>query len=362
MSLTFSFLLLIIALVGYYQWYIHVAAPLLIIQDKKQAEEGVTDEVTVVICAKNEVENIGELIACLKKQTYNFFKVFIVDDNSQDETLNVAQAAIGSDERFFIHRLNETKKRYKAKKGAIDFAYQQIETNWVLHIDADCIPASNEWIAKVMQQTANPEIQLVLGLGFFREAKKWWQHIVQGETILIAMQYIGTAIGSKPYMAVGRNMAVHKSIYKQVNFDEDLLSGDDDLLIQEYATNRNVAVAISPEARTLSTYSANYRKYLGIKKRHVSTSTFYAVGDKIKLVSWPLGLGCAWLGLLFDNQYFTFVFATLLFLRVLFQSKISKVIYGRTFIGFLLIVESYLLIQSLIVYIANLIRPKRKWN
>lgn len=362
MSVTFSVVVLCLALAGYYHWYIQVVTPLLSVTSSNDSDVLCSTEVTVVVCVKNEAKNIVQLIASLKQQTYANFKVVIIDDDSQDNTFSLATQAIGNDNRFVIHRLIETKKRFQAKKGVVDFAYQLVSTPWILHIDADCIPSSNNWISSMMQKTVNPQIQLVLGLGFFKPASNWWQHLIQGETILIAAQYIGTTLYGKPYMAVGRNMAVHKSIYKRVKFDDKLLSGDDDLLIQQFGKEDNATVQIAPDARTLSNYPTSLKTYLKIKKRHVSTANSYSISDKFKLIIWPLGLASTWLGLLFDSQYFTFVFGMLLFLRVLFQNKISKVIYGRTFIGFLLIVESYLLIQSLIVYIANHIRPTQKWN
>jgi glycosyltransferase involved in cell wall biosynthesis len=362
MFLIFTTLVLFIALLGYYHWYIQVAAPLLTINKKAVIVNDATTDVTVVVCAKNEAEDIGKLIDCLKEQTYTNFKVFILDDNSSDDTYQVAKDAVADDDRFSILQLNESQKKYRAKKGVVDFAYQQIDSSWILHIDADCLPSSQNWIAGMMQKTTDQQIQLVLGLGFFQPAKLWWQHILQGETILIAMQYIGTALYGKPYMAVGRNLAVYKSIYKQVEFDEKLLSGDDDLLIQQFANEQNTAVQIAEEARTLSNYPKNFKDYLRMKIRHVSTAAVYKKNDQIKLTLWPLGLACAWLGLSLDSQYFTMVYAVLLFLRVLFQAKISRVIYGRTFLAFLLIVESYLLFQSLIVYITHWIRPITKWN
>jgi len=362
MFLIFTTLVLFIALLGYYHWYIQVAAPLLAINKKEATTNESTTDVTVVICVKNEAEYIGELIDSLKEQTYNNFNVFIVDDNSSDDTYQVAKNAVADDNRFSIRQLNESQKKYRAKKGVVDYAYQQIDSSWVLHIDADCVPSSKHWISGMMQKTTSQQIQLVLGLGYFQPAKRWWQHILQGETILIASQYLGTALYGKPYMAVGRNLAVHKSIYKQVEFDEKLLSGDDDLLIQQFANEQNTAVQIVEEARTLSNYPKSFKDYLRMKIRHISTAAVYKKTDQIKLTLWPLGLACTWLGLLVDGQYFTMVFAVLLFLRVLFNTKISRVIYGRTFLAFLLIVESYLLFQSLIVYIAHRIRPTTKWN
>ena len=57
-------------------------------------------KVSVLIPARNEVTNIGYLLADLKTFTYPNFEVVVYDDQSTDGTAKIAQLYSKSDKRF----------------------------------------------------------------------------------------------------------------------------------------------------------------------------------------------------------------------------------------------------------------------
>ena len=46
---------------------------------------------SVVIRTKNEERYLGQVLKILRQQTYKNFEVIIVDDNSEDKTIKIAQ-------------------------------------------------------------------------------------------------------------------------------------------------------------------------------------------------------------------------------------------------------------------------------
>ena len=65
--------------------------------------------------------------------------------------------------------------------------------------------------------------------------------------LLMSMRFLGKAIGEKPYMGMGRNMAYRKEIYLQHKGFSNQLTltrGDDDLFINEIADSRNTKVCV----------------------------------------------------------------------------------------------------------------------
>lgn len=62
---------------------------------------------TIIIPVYNEQNYIVETIACIKKQTYNKFKVLISDNCSTDKTYELLQYEINNDCRFKCYRQNE---------------------------------------------------------------------------------------------------------------------------------------------------------------------------------------------------------------------------------------------------------------
>jgi hypothetical protein len=81
-------------------------------------------------------------------------------------------------------------------------------------------------------------------------------------------------------MGVGRNLAYRKSLFmKNKGFASHahVLSGDDDLFINEVAKGKTTSVEFSHEAHTRSIPKTNFNSWTYQKKRHLSTGKYYRV-------------------------------------------------------------------------------------
>jgi len=95
----------------------------------------------------------------------------------------------------------------------------------------------------------------------------------------------------KAYMGVGRNMAYTKTLFfKNKGFANHyhILSGDDDLFVNEVADSRNTAVVIDPEAFTYSTPKTSFAGWVRQKNRHISAGRLYKSSDKRFLLGWQI--------------------------------------------------------------------------
>ena len=131
---------------------------------------------------------------------------------------------------------------------------------------------------------------MVLGYGGYFSQKGFLNKIIRYDTLIIAMQYLSFAISGFPYMGVGRNLAYRKSFfYQTAGFSKHLhvLSGDDDLFINENATKKNTAVEYSRESHTRSEPASSFRQWSRQKKRHLTTSPLYKVKHKFLLILEP---------------------------------------------------------------------------
>jgi hypothetical protein len=129
------------------------------------------------------------------------------------------------------------------------------------------------------------------------------------------------------YMGVGRNLCYKRSIFfKNKGFASHyhILSGDDDLFINETATSKNVSVEINPESFTFSKPKESFFAWFNQKKRHMSTGNFYKLKHRFML------------GLFFFSQIFFYLsLAALLILKVQPQFVIS-VYFSRLIIQLLI--------------------------
>ena len=89
--------------------------------------------VTVIVPAYNESARVGEVIECLKHQTYPLFRCLVVDDCSTDSTAAAAVAAADGDPRFEVVKLLRNSGLPAARNAGLLFA----STEFVLFLDAD---------------------------------------------------------------------------------------------------------------------------------------------------------------------------------------------------------------------------------
>ncbi len=92
------------------------------------------------------------------------------------------------------------------------------------------------------------------------------------------MQYLSYAIANMAYMGVGRNLSYRKSLffaYKGFASHNHLLSGDDDLFVNETANNKNTSIEINKDAFTYTEAKKTWAEWWQQKSRHLSTGKEY---------------------------------------------------------------------------------------
>ncbi|MCX7958828.1 MAG: glycosyltransferase family 2 protein [Deltaproteobacteria bacterium] len=95
--------------------------------------------ISIVIPARNEEKRIVYLLESVSKQNYKNLEVIVVDDNSEDATVSVAESF-----RDRIKNLKVVKAAFKegwcGKNSALVSGFNETsdESEWVLFIDADC--------------------------------------------------------------------------------------------------------------------------------------------------------------------------------------------------------------------------------
>jgi cellulose synthase/poly-beta-1,6-N-acetylglucosamine synthase-like glycosyltransferase len=95
------------------------------------------------------------------------------------------------------------------KKLALTIGIKAARNEWVLLTDADCRPATNQWI-KTMQRNFYGHHAIVLGYGGYRRGKGLVNLVSRYEAFFTALQYFGLSLAGHPYMGTGRNLAYKK--------------------------------------------------------------------------------------------------------------------------------------------------------
>jgi cellulose synthase/poly-beta-1,6-N-acetylglucosamine synthase-like glycosyltransferase len=254
---------------------------------KKSGEKDFFPGLSVIICAKNEEQNLRHYLPHVLQQDYPEFEVVVVNDSSTDESEQVLMELAQEFRQLRYTSIPVDEKLQRGKKLALTIGLKSARYAHVVLTDADCYPVSNHWL-KRMAANFSDKHKIVLGCGRYEREKGLLNTLIRYETTFTAIQYLSYAIKGKPYMGVGRNLAYEKTLFfenKGFSGHYHLLSGDDDLFVNANATGRNCVVEFSPESHTLSRPESTFRDWIKQKKRHLSVGQYYKIGSRVRLAS-----------------------------------------------------------------------------
>jgi poly-beta-1,6-N-acetyl-D-glucosamine synthase len=233
--------------------------------------------ISIIICARNEADNLIKNLPSILQQKHEDFEVVVVNDCSTDETEEVLAVLVKKYKNLRTTTITPDKKFSHGKKLALTLGIKAAKNEWLVFTDADCYAESEHWLERI-QENYTDKNEIVLGYGGYKEYPGWLNKYIRYDTMMIALQYFGFALSGIPYMGVGRNLSYRKSLFfKNKGFAThyEILSGDDDLFVNETANKNNVAVEFHPESHTRSEPKQKWKQWFEQKKRHFSTAERY---------------------------------------------------------------------------------------
>lgn len=253
--------------------------------------------VSIIICARNEGENLRRFLPLVLEQDYLDYEVIIVNDGSCDDTEDIIKDLQKVYQNLYITNIPQETRIISHKKLAITVGVKAAKNEILLFTDADCRPLTPNWIT-TMVRNFDEQTEFVIGHGNYYREKGFVSKMVSYDTLTIAMQYMGFALLGHPYMGVGRNMAYRKSTFFRLKGFAGFLhiaSGDDDLLINAFGKKHNTRIEPSCEAETLSLPKTTFRDWYYQKLRHLSTVDVYKSGSKLWVGLEPFSRGLFYL-------------------------------------------------------------------
>lgn len=239
--------------------------------------------VSIIICVRDEAENIRENLIDVLEQEYPQFEVIVVDDNSSDKSWEIL---LDIKNKYPILQLIQLKEQtLPGKKVALSRGIEAARFERLLLTDADCRPKSKHWLS-IMAGSLRDEKQIALGFSPYHLHAGFLNIFIRFEAVYTAIQYFSFALLKIPYMGVGRNLAYVKTLFrKQQGFlsHVHIASGDDDLFINRAANGRNTAIIIHPDTFVVSKPKRSWRGYYYQKSRHLTTGNRYKLSHQLLL-------------------------------------------------------------------------------
>ncbi len=329
-----------------------------------------THAVSVIICARDEAENLAQnLPGSLVQEYKTTHEVIVVNDNSYDDSKYLLEALKKEFRQLHVVELTQEAKMIPGKKFPLSIGIKSAKYEIVLLTDADCVPATEHWIES-MQEVYDDDTEIVLGYGAYHKKKGALNKVIRWETFHSALQYLSYALAGTTYMGVGRNLSYKKAIFyrhKGFSAHNNIPGGDDDLFINMAATGKNTKINVNKNSFTLSKSASTWNQWFLQKKRHYTTSKFYRPLHKFLLslyasthfLFYPLLI----LSSIFYNwQYALMVFGIRLIVQALVYNKAMTKLDEKDLFPYFLLFDLWMFVYYIIYAPALFIKPNQTWK
>ncbi len=327
--------------------------------------------ISVLVCAKNEAENLKNLVPAILDQDYPDFELVLINDGSTDDTLEVMQEFEQNNGNIRIVDVKPIDSFWNNKKYPLTLGIKAAKNEFLLFTDADCLPKDKDWIKSMSRHFSN-EKRIVLGYGSYKKIKgSLLNLLIRFETVHTALQYFSFALKGRPYMGVGRNLAYRRDLFFEASGFKDhmhILSGDDDLFINQVANGKNTAICIFPSAFTESVPKRSLTEWINQKRRHFSAAPYYKMSDKLMLGSFNLSLLLFWvfainLAIIWEDQLvFLIVFSARVVVAMTTYGLAAKKFKAIDTIWLYPFLELFLVLFHLAIFMINLFSKRKHWK
>jgi len=237
--------------------------------------------VSVIISARNESNNINQLLKCLNQQTYpnNKFEIIIANDKSTDDTLEKLTTLQKEIKNLKIINIKKTKNNWSSKKWALNKCIEKARGEIILQTDADCSHPET-WVESMILPFKNDTTGFVAGPSYIGSQNNFVNELLKLESI--AQESFSYANSKRQlYLScTARNIAYRKRVFQEVkgyNNIAHINSGDDDLLLHKITTQTkwDIRYIANDHSLVSSTIPQSIKSLYLQRLRYASKSLLY---------------------------------------------------------------------------------------
>lgn len=211
---------------------------LAIVENQQVTSSPLKTTVSIIIAARNEEENILNLLNAIANQNYAtaLFEIIIVDDNSEDRTVEVIKKFRLSHPELFIQllQLQNLNSLFQGKKAAINEGIKISKNELIVTTDADCVMQKN-WLITLVAYYEMHQPKMIAG-PVLLSGDSIFQQLQQLEFLSLMGTTAAAIKANRPLMCNGANLAYSRTIFEEVggfNSNQNIATGDDTFLMFE---------------------------------------------------------------------------------------------------------------------------------
>ncbi|MBC8753182.1 glycosyltransferase [Kordia sp. YSTF-M3] len=249
---------------------------------KLQSSKPVTN-FSVIIPFRDETQHLPTLLASIKRLHYPTSAVsfWFVDDASEDDSYQIIENFSKENPTITITILKNKRVSNSPKKDAIRTAIKQLQNDWIVTTDADCILPPN-WLHLFNQEIVLKQPKMIAAPVTYKEEKSFFSYF----QLLDFLSLQGTTIGSFglqiPFMCNGANLAYQKKAFLAVQGfagNDTIASGDDVFLLEKFVQKwpKKVLYLKSREALVQTFSVPRFQDLISQRIRWASKSANYSL-------------------------------------------------------------------------------------
>lgn len=242
-------------------------------------DKSIKTKVSVLIAARNEEENIENLLLSLYNQTYEkeLFEVIIIDDQSEDKTKDIINTFVDNNKDF---NLKVYTSENRGKKAAISQALHTAQNDLIIVTDADCT-LNSSWIESIVAYYQKNNAKMILAPVLLTPSNTIFEKMQVLEHLSLIGSTAGSAAIGFPVMCNGANMAYERKAALEVEkyrHDFNIPSGDDMFLLEQFVKiygYKNVKFLLNKYAIVKTKTCKTIKDFFRQRRRWVSKTKAY---------------------------------------------------------------------------------------
>lgn len=249
-------------------------------------EKNTCPGVSVIVYAHNQGEALVRNLPVLLSQNYPAYEVIVLDDTSRDETPDVLTMMDQRYEHLFHTRIDDRVRTMSHRKLAVLLGTKAAHYELILMTQAQCLPASDEWLRNMVSHFQNPATEVVLGPVAYERRSSFLSRFAQYDLFHRMVRMFGLTLAVKPFSGWGQNMAFRKSTF-YANGSQgyqrhlNIQPGEDDLFVSDVAHGNNVVVESRADSMMTDQTSPLFLGWSMDRLNRGYTSRLYTQAPKI---------------------------------------------------------------------------------
>lgn len=209
--------------------------------------------VSVIVTARNQARELETSLPQILSQKGIAFEVIVVDDASTDDTEEVIKRFASGHRNLYRTFVPSSMRYIDRQKLAVTLGIRAARHEWVVLTGADCIPASDLWLAS-MAKHFDDDHDFVLGYANYADDGSCAARRAIYERLKYALRCFSAANKGKAIGGDGSNLGIRKAHFmarKGFSQSLPLTCGEDSLLVDSLASRGRTAIETRPEATVL---------------------------------------------------------------------------------------------------------------